>query len=118
MDVVLTMIDTAGIQDYIFGSNRLRENIGASYLVEQATRDWVYKVLKDLGGHNIKDPGPDDDGADRIDRSKLIEKDGQRSELIFAGGGNAAILFRSQDDAKDFAWKLSLRILEEAPGLE
>ena len=30
--VVLTIVDTAGIQDYIFGSNRLRENIGASYL--------------------------------------------------------------------------------------
>lgn len=118
MDVVLTMIDTAGIQGYIFGSNRLRENIGASYLVEQATRDWVYDELKQLGGHNIKDPEPDGDETDRIDRSKLIEDDGQRSELIFAGGGNTAILFRSKEDAKEFAWTLSRRILKDAPGLE
>jgi hypothetical protein len=48
----------------------------------------------------------------------LIESDGQRSELIYAGGGNTAILFRSRGDAEEFAWKLSLRILEEAPGLE
>jgi hypothetical protein len=27
----LVMVDTTGIQPYIFGSNRLRENIGASY---------------------------------------------------------------------------------------
>ncbi len=118
MNVVLTMIDTAGIQDYIFGSNRLRENIGASYLVEQATSNWVYDELKRLEGHNIKDPKPDEDETDWIDRHKPIEQDDQTFELIFAGGGNAAILFRSLDDAKRFAWNLSRRIFEEAPGLE
>jgi len=118
MKVVLAMIDTAGIQGYIFGSNRLRENIGASYLVEQATRDWVCNELKRHEGHNIKDPKPNKDEADRIDRNKLIEQGGQVSELIYAGGGNTAILFRSLDDAKDFAWNLSCQVFEEAPGLE
>jgi hypothetical protein len=28
----LVVVDTAQIQPYIFGSNRLRENIGASHL--------------------------------------------------------------------------------------
>ena len=37
----VTVLDTTGIQPYIFGSNRLRENIGASYLVSEATDDWV-----------------------------------------------------------------------------
>lgn len=118
MQVVLTMIDTARIQDYVFASNRLRENIGASYLVEQATRDWVYDALKELGGHNIKDSKPDEEETARIDRGKRIEQDGRISELIFAGGGNTAILFRSSEDAKTFAWNLSRRIFEEAPGLE
>lgn len=34
----LVIVDTTGIQSYIFGSNRLRENVGASYLVHQATQ--------------------------------------------------------------------------------
>jgi len=33
----LVIVDTTGIQSYIFGSNRLRENVGASFLVHAAT---------------------------------------------------------------------------------
>lgn len=36
----LLILDTSQIQPYVFGSNRLRENIGASYLVAQATGQW------------------------------------------------------------------------------
>jgi phage repressor protein C with HTH and peptisase S24 domain len=126
MKVVLTMIDTAGIQSYVFGSNRLRENIGASYLVNQATQDWAYQQLEQLGGHNIKDEKDRRDEADVIMRDKFIEQESQISELIYAGGGNTAILFRAQDGSADgalknarcFAWKLSRKVLEEAPGLE
>lgn len=42
---VLTVIDTTSIQNYIFGSNELRENVGASELVEQVTKDWVFETL-------------------------------------------------------------------------
>ncbi len=38
---ILTIIDVTGTQDYIFGTNRLRENIGASELVALATDSWV-----------------------------------------------------------------------------
>ena len=33
----LLRVEASSIQDYIFGSNRLRENIGASYLVAAVT---------------------------------------------------------------------------------
>jgi hypothetical protein len=36
----LTLLGTASIQGYIFRSNRLRENIGASWLVAQALDSW------------------------------------------------------------------------------
>jgi hypothetical protein len=41
----LTILDTTGIQNYIFGSNRLKENVGASEMVKRATEDWVYEAL-------------------------------------------------------------------------
>lgn len=37
----LLLVEASGIQDYIFGSNQLAQNIGASELVRRATEDWV-----------------------------------------------------------------------------
>jgi hypothetical protein len=41
----LVVVDTAQIQPYIFGSNRLRENIGASHLVAESTEAWALARL-------------------------------------------------------------------------
>jgi hypothetical protein len=92
MDRILTILDTSGIQAYVFGSNRLRENVVASYLVELATKDWL--------------------------KTALENKAPQRYRLIFYGGGNAAILFQSIDDAKKVVRALSHTLLLEAPGLQ
>jgi hypothetical protein len=45
MPITVTVLDTAGIQPYIFGSNVLRENIGGSELVHRATRLWAFQEL-------------------------------------------------------------------------
>lgn len=45
----LMLIEATGIQEYIFGSNQLAQNIGASELVTRATTDWVIAELNQLG---------------------------------------------------------------------
>lgn len=119
---VLTIIDTAGIQDYIFGSNRLRENIGASYLVELATRAWVFQALDGLGANNLTKVSADADDLKHLKRKpdpQLRLEDGQlRAELIYAGGGNTVILFLTREDALGFTRTFSERVLRDAPGLE
>ena len=40
----LVLIEATGIQSYIFGSNQLAQNIGASELVRQATEDWAQEL--------------------------------------------------------------------------
>lgn len=110
-DVVLTIVDTVGIQKYIFGSNRLRENIGASYLVKQATREWVYENLPEP--NNIADQS-----KGSLDPEKQVVRDDLAAELVYTGGGNAVILFRSPDEARSFARDLSHKVFTEAPGLE
>lgn len=108
-EYVLTAIDTTQIQGYIFGSNRLAENIGGSELVEMATHQWVYEALPD--SNNVIDAAT---GA--LNNKRTI--DTLEAEVIYAGGGNTVILFKTIDLARAFASRLTRRVLKEAPGLE
>lgn len=103
-EYTLTFIDTTGIQGYVFSSNRLRENIGASYLVSAATGEWVEETLEKVG-------------IPRNQQQKEIESSSGNAEIIYAGGGNALIIFRTETLAKQFTQILSKRVLIEAPGL-
>jgi hypothetical protein len=109
--LAVTVIDTVGIQSYIFGSNVLKHNVGASYLVRCVTQDWVYQQLHNLGATNVHEDG-------RIDDQATIEKDGLVSELVYAGGGNTVLLFRSPEIAQEFTCRLTRRALRDAPGLQ
>lgn len=108
-EYVLTAIDTTQIQGYVFGSNKLRENIGGSELVEMATHQWVYEALP--AAHNVADVTAGD-----LDDSRTI--DTLDAEVIYAGGGNTVILFKTMDLARTFTSRLTRRVLRQAPGLE
>lgn len=88
----LLLVGTASIQDYVFRSNRLRENLGASDLVRWAGRWW-------------QSPNG---------RRTLAE---QQGSLIYVGGGNAAITFNTEPGAIAAVRCWSRSMLSEAPGL-
>ncbi|PXF59091.1 MAG: hypothetical protein C4B59_12135 [Candidatus Methanogaster sp.] len=110
-EYTVTMIDTAGIQNYIFGSNNLQHNVGASWLVHCATNDWVFEGLVELGKTNVDIKG-------NIDPDAAIENSGLNSELVYAGGGNTVILFRGKELAIKFTKQITRRVLVKAPGLQ
>ncbi len=113
----LTLLDTVGIQGYIFGSNVLRENIGASELVQRATRLWPMEIARDLGKTNIL-PGPLTGELTDLDDGRQSEVHGLDAEIIYAGGGNCALLFADRGRAREFVTRLSLKVLSKAPGLD
>lgn len=84
----LLIVDTAGIQSYIFNSNRLRENVGASYLVAAVTGEWALATVREVVGlaNNIHTDGTLLDRRIEVDETL-------RAEVIYAGGGNFAALF-------------------------
>ena len=86
---VLTVVDTTRIQSYIYRSNRLAENVGASHLVHLATHEWVNELREVHDG-----------------------------EAISSAGGNAIMVFPNREKAKAFARALSRRAIESAPGLQ
>ncbi len=87
-DEIIIIVDTAQIQPYIFNSNRLRENIGASDLVRLATEKWARDASKNL---------------------PITE--------IYAAGGNYLAQAKYKD-AKEFAHALSKQVIESAPELQ
>ena len=109
----LLIVDTVGIQPYIFGSNRLRENIGASHLVAQATGEWAFDTLPE--SHNVKGVT-----TGEIDDDKHIEceRDNLDAEVLYAAGGNVVVLFRDETTAKNFTRELSRKVLIDAPNLQ
>ena len=112
---ILVLIETAGTQRFVFGSNDLRENLGASELVRLATGEWACKILNELVPKNNLAPD-----TWEILSEKHIE-DGQiEAELIFSGGGSLAVLFTNEidnDKAQQFIYQISQKVLLDAPGL-
>ncbi|MEH1885192.1 hypothetical protein [Nostoc sp.] len=100
----VTVVDTTGKQNYIFSSNRLRENIGASFLLSQSTKEWVEETLEKL-------EVPKKCQEEAIERSEL------NAELIYAAGGNALILFKTHEIAVRFTQILSKQVLKKAQGV-
>lgn len=106
----LLIIDTAQIQGYIFGSNRLRENIGASYLVAQATGEWALTHMPP--NSNVSNGHMDGDEKRRIEDNELT------AEVIYAGGGNVVALFTDEPTAQEFTQNYSRDLIEKTPNLQ
>jgi len=104
----LTVVDTSGIQNYVFGTNNLKQIVGASYLVDCATHAWAIEAIPCTHNVNTKNEKIED---------KRIEKKEVEAEVVYAGGGNTVILFSDLADAKEFTRQLSRKVLLEAPGL-
>lgn len=107
----LTMVDTIGVQDYIFRTNDLKQIVGASFLVNCATRDWVKEALPEP--NNISDLDDPDHAYD----GRSLDADVLAAEVITAGGGNSIIAFADIEQAKEFTFQLTRRVLTQAPGL-
>jgi len=114
MDQCITVVGTVSLQQYIFRSNRLKENIGASYLVTYWLDQGLIDTLRNeeflietsaweaykAGVAPAAPAGATTDG-----------------EVIYVGGGNAALLFQTRERAQQAIGIWSKKVLEEATGL-
>ncbi|HHG83973.1 MAG TPA: hypothetical protein ENJ82_04425, partial [Bacteroidetes bacterium] len=79
-------IDTAGIQRYVFASNKLKENIGASYIIEEL-------LYKKLMLSCIKDAAIKLNAwEDQPDKIALLAARTRLAEVGYIGGGNCMLL--------------------------
>jgi len=92
--VQLVITEVSQIQPYIFASNRMRENVGASYLVVQATEDWALNIVNEVAPRNNINSN-DSSHEKKLEDNKRIEDPAARldAEVLYAGGGNFVVLF-------------------------
>jgi len=95
-------VDLRAIQNYIFSSNKLKDNIGASYIVSTLFNNGEGKDFCKNSSGDIKS----DSGSEN-----------KEEEKGFCGGGNLYLQCKTEDEAKNIVRNLSKRIFEKAPGL-
>lgn len=116
MDCYLVLLETSGNQPYVYGTNKLRENVGASELTRCSTTQWVFEAIRKTNLYQ-EDPHKQQDALCNPGENPPIEGNGSEVEVIEAVSGKAVLLTRSPDKAKDIVYEVTRKALEEAPGL-
>ena len=108
--MIITILDAMGIQDYIFGSNKLKDNIGASELVYMALNCLPIEVLQ------TKFPGrvnPSSGYQPDVSCSIINDNGKFDAELFYAGGGTTVVFSRTTRSQKSLrspiqsgSWKM------------
>ena len=110
MNIVL--IETSGNQRYIFSTNKLRENVGASELTYQAATKYVRNAIKKITGRDVPENILDEPpiGTDRSGKKT-------ETEVIIATSGKALLLTEDENIAKKIVSEVTKQSLIELPGL-
>jgi hypothetical protein len=131
----LVLIETSGNQNYIFSTNKLKENIGASELTYRASTIWVLEAVDQVRGasESIHQVGKwveeaiDNQISANDLRKKLldeqewnqpIELENTKVEIIIATSGKALFLTKDEDVAKSIIRYVTHKATRYAPGLD
>jgi len=113
MKVTGVILDIMGIQNYITNSNRLKLIAAGSGIVEHVySQDFLTQAMKKTS------LGPQIALDWRNSQELLITKGDIQAETAYIGGGNALLLFKDPEIAKEFCRSWTLQILEQFPTLQ
>ncbi|HEY0428570.1 MAG TPA: hypothetical protein VGC76_12385 [Pyrinomonadaceae bacterium] len=117
----IVLLETSGNQRYIFSTNKLRENVGASELTYQIGTKIVLEAVKAETNLEIYDDNPGELRKNLSDKSKNPEiSDGNKVEVIIATSGKAILLIDDDKDktiSKHIVREVTKNALIKMPGL-
>lgn len=111
--VCAVLMDTVSIQKYVFASNILKENLGASYIVKTCFDSnikgtmWEQFSLK-VGMEDWK----------KNPQNIAMQDPGCQFEVGFSGGGKALLFLKNRGMAIDFVKNFTRKLLVDAPGMQ
>jgi hypothetical protein len=113
----LVLIETSGNQAYLFATNRLAENIGASELTYKVGTQFVLEAVANQGGTKLW--SNNDSPQELRDKLKNAPKiDTAPIEVIIATSGKALLLVKDKSVAKAIISEVTERALRDAPGID
>ena len=100
--MVLAIFDLSGIQKFIFSTNKLKDIIGASAVVNNALFKNIPEMCNDVE-NNWK--------TDCFNFSS-----GDESKIVYIGGGNALLMFKDENVYNAFARELTEKVFLQSGG--
>ena len=108
---VIAIYDVRGIQDYIFRTNKVKEIVGASLIVDNLVISEFKKAIQD--NNNIDENEVILNWESKAPL-KFEDDEAIKVEVLYYGGGNLVVLFRNEDLAKNVSITMSKNILTDA----
>jgi len=113
MQVNAILFDVQSIQKYIFANNKLKANVGASFIVDRLFEDVLCKEI-------IEKLGVEADATSWLTRSDSITSLPKPVYVAYIGGGNALVLVENEHESlvQDIVKKFTTQVLVQYPGLK
>lgn len=115
---VLAMYDIRGKQDYIYKSNKMKEIIGASYIIRECFDAYLYPAAEECSGKGLFSykREADQTGFSRERFARHLEE-GYIGEVVYDGGGNFFVLYESAEKYREVNQRFYRKVLEETYSL-
>lgn len=110
-EAVIAIYDVRGIQDYIFRTNKVKEIVGASLIVDDLIIKQFKNTLKNI---------PNEEKIINWETTQELQFEKNNNikvEILYYGGGNLVVLFRNKELARTISIDMSKNILISAYGL-
>lgn len=115
---VLAMYDVRGIQAYIFRTNKVKDIIGASKLVDNIIRKAFSEASEKVFGEAKEQVVIEKWEEEKGEEIRFLSDETIRAQLLLIGGGNAYILYRSRKECEKVNKAMAKYILDKTYSLQ
>lgn len=109
---VLALYDIRAKQNFIFRTNHIKEIIGASAIIRDCFKDYLFPQAKRLGKGIFSGENDDREPFSREAFEKHLEE-GYTGEIVYDGGGNLILLFKDVETYRNVNYLFTKEVLEK-----